>query len=439
MLNFLYDERGAGTIMGLLWFILLVGICGLSVDVTNGFRHQTMLQATADSAALAAVIDLPDEGMAKNTAVNYSLINMPSGLYGNILETDRVSIGTWDLPTRTWSNGGTDPNAVHVAVEQSEANGNAVATNFLRIVALLGPEINSFDVNVQAVAVRFVPKCIRDGLVARNIVYMSTQNKFVNGMCIHGNNGVKMQNANEFELGVNVTMPDPDTMLQTPNGGMASNPGLEDALHENILNPWAVDHTNEVMAGILAFDADLLPDYVTATEVTPQDFKYDFSDVVPGSVIHIQCQFNKTVGIPGGTVLEDVVIISDCRINVGADVVMHNVFLGSTSLGAGRNPEEKANIIFSPRVEVGLPDKCKKGGGVQIFTNATVHFSSSAKINGLQIVAAGDIELGALAGGINGISAQAGGDIKMTSKDLFGLCVGNNPDLFTVWYYKLVL
>ena len=62
--EFLNDEHGAGTIMGLLWFILLVGITGLAVDVTDGFRSRTMLQATADASALAAVIDLPDEAAA---------------------------------------------------------------------------------------------------------------------------------------------------------------------------------------------------------------------------------------------------------------------------------------------------------------------------------------------------------------------------------------
>ncbi len=48
--------------MGLLWFILLVGITVLTVDTINGFRIRTMLQATAeaDAAALSGTIDLPN-------------------------------------------------------------------------------------------------------------------------------------------------------------------------------------------------------------------------------------------------------------------------------------------------------------------------------------------------------------------------------------------
>ena len=66
------DERGGGTIWGLLWFVLMVGICGLAVDSTDGFRNRTMLQATADSAALAAAIDLPNGQAAVASAAAYA-------------------------------------------------------------------------------------------------------------------------------------------------------------------------------------------------------------------------------------------------------------------------------------------------------------------------------------------------------------------------------
>ena len=55
--GFLRCERGGGTIFGLLWFVLLVGITGLAVDITDARRIETMLQATADTASHAAVSD----------------------------------------------------------------------------------------------------------------------------------------------------------------------------------------------------------------------------------------------------------------------------------------------------------------------------------------------------------------------------------------------
>ncbi len=86
--KFLNDELGGGTVMGLLWLILLVGITGVAVDIINGFRTRTMLQATADAdaAALGDAIDLPAAAAAVTSAVAYSTGNMPAGLYGSVLE-----------------------------------------------------------------------------------------------------------------------------------------------------------------------------------------------------------------------------------------------------------------------------------------------------------------------------------------------------------------
>ncbi len=86
--KFLNDELGGGTVMGLLWFIMFVGITGLAVDTINGLRYRTMLQATADAAAaaLAGVIDLPNEATAVASAVAYSAGNMPAALYGSVLK-----------------------------------------------------------------------------------------------------------------------------------------------------------------------------------------------------------------------------------------------------------------------------------------------------------------------------------------------------------------
>ncbi len=39
--RFLQDEAGGYTILGIFWFMLFVGIGGLSVDVTDGFRVRT--------------------------------------------------------------------------------------------------------------------------------------------------------------------------------------------------------------------------------------------------------------------------------------------------------------------------------------------------------------------------------------------------------------
>jgi hypothetical protein len=261
--------------MGLLWFMLLVGLTGMAVDVTNGFRNRTMLQATADSAVLAAVIDLPNGATAAASAVAYSDGNMPGAMYGDVLKAADVEIGSWDNATRSFTAGGVVenvldpggaliPDAVRVTLHQTAANTNAVPVNFLRIVGL-----QTWDVNVQAVAQRFLPDCLMDGLIAAGVVDISSNNGFVNEICIHGQTGVMIQNHNYHELGVIVSMPDMDTQLVLPSGTIGDNPGLQEALREQSLLPRMVNHVNDIMLDMLALQSNVMPGYVSVPSPPP--------------------------------------------------------------------------------------------------------------------------------------------------------------------------
>jgi Flp pilus assembly protein TadG len=431
---FTADQRGGGTILGLLWFVLLVGICGLAVDSTNGFRARTMLQATADATSLAAAIDLPNPGAALSTAVDFAAGNMGAETNGTVLDTADVHIGLWNPVNYTLDTGASFPDAVMVTVRQTEENSNPVPVNFLRIIGLM-----NWNVVAQAVAQRFIPECLRDGLVARGIVDISSNNDFVRRICVHGQQGVHMQNHNYHELGVTVSMPKLN-MLTIPTGGMESNPGLPEALRENILDPRMVNHIHETMAAMVAETIPPSPDlpgYITNFDVEDVDEKFDLSTAEAGRIYHVLCAPNKNVKIPANSTVADVVIIAECEVHIAAGATVTSAVIGSLSGGNGNI--SKANINVAANVQLGEPDNCAIGGGVQLYSNATIHTAASTAIDGVQMVAKGDIELGARDEGINGISAQSGGNIMLTSNNQFGLCSGGAPDLFTVPYYRLVL
>jgi hypothetical protein len=457
--EFVREERGGGTIMGLFWFMMLVGITGLAVDTTDGLRNRTMLQATADAAVLAGVIDLPDETLAVGSAVVYSTNNMPGDLYGEVLQAEDVEIGAWHMDSRSFELGGLAPNpldptgpmlpdSIRVTLHQTDSNANAVPVNFLRIIGL-----QTWNVNVEAVAQRFIPDCLQDGLVARGLVDISSNNGFVNRICIHGQKGVAMQNHNFHELGVTVSMPNIGGQLQIPTGGMESNPGLPDALREQSLDPRMVNHVGDFMDDLLLLEPYILPNYIDPDNpIIVENKNFDFTGMLPGHVYHIDCKANQSVGIPQDTVLTRVVIVSDCQVGIGSNVFMHDVILasraggnpgqggsgGGTTSGGGGSGIENANINGASGVVLGVSDNCALGGGVQIFSNASVKFSSTTSYNGVQIVATGDVDLGARDMGINGINVQAGGNITLTSNNAFGICATGAPNLQTVAYYRLV-
>jgi hypothetical protein len=210
-----------------------------------------------------------------------------------------------------------------------------------------------------------------------------------------------------------------------------------------------VNHINEAIAKLRGLSPDdglekVIPSYIDpGMPVIPATNKVNFAamNYLPGEgrIYDIDCKGNPTVNVPGGTTLSNVVIVIECNLSINPGSTLTNVVLASYKLGNGIDSLNHTNIAFDGSVQIGAPDNCAPGGGVQMYSAASVHLSSSSIIDGVQIVAAGDIELGAQALGINGISAQAGGDITLTANNMFGLCSGGAPNTFTVPYYRLVL
>ena len=371
---------------------------------------------------------------------------MGTDINGSVLDPGDVLIGLWDGATQSLDTTSALPDAVMVTVRRSAENANAVPVNFLRIIGL-----QTWNVISQAVAQRFIPGCLRDGLIAREIVDMSSNNGFVNEICIHGEQGVNIQSNNYFETGVNVSMPKIPEMLEIPASGMDSNIGLPPALRENHLDPRMVNHITEITDAFLALNtvsataltATVMPSYIDMSkEVIVVDNRFSFANAIPHRVYHVQCQPMRNLVLPAGILIDQIVLIADCQITIGANSTVWDSVIISRS---GPNPGPgslnigDANITAAAGVQLGKPDGCAEGGGVQLFSNATMHFSSTTSIDGVQMVALGDIFLGARDMGINGISAQSGGSIFLTSNNMFGLCSGGAPDLFTVPYYRLVL
>lgn len=425
----LHDEQGAGSIWGLFMFTLIVGFAGLAVDTTDGFRNRTMLQAAADAAALAAVIDLPRTDNAIASAVEYAEKNLPPDTYGTVLTSDDVVLGKWDHENRVFLNGDPSPDAVRVRLRMNYGRGNAVLANFLKILGVKGWELQAI-----AIAQRFVPQCYTDGLVARGYVDMSSNNAYYNNFCVHGQQGVNLQNGSYFELGTSVSMPDL-SLLEMPTDGLDSNPGLEEALREGSLDPHMVDHIPEIMDMLLDPRSPIQPLYIDETlPVIEVDCQFDMGTAEEGRIYHVVCADNKQIQIPGSSVTSKVVVIAESQINIPANAMLEDVVLASRA----DIKNTGANIHFSSGAKLGRDDNCADGGGVQIFSTENVFLSSSINWNGVQVVSAKNVELGASDEGVKGLAVQAGGNITLSSNNAFGLCNGDDPLLLTNQHYRLV-
>ncbi len=142
------DRRAVVVVWVAFSMVLLLGITTLALDASYLYVIRNRLQATADAAALAGAIQLPNTGLARAQALNYAAKNMSTENHGTVLVGADVVPGNWQAAGRIFTAAGEPINAVQVTTRKAEANGNPVNLFF---AAVLGHY--QTDVSARAIAV----------------------------------------------------------------------------------------------------------------------------------------------------------------------------------------------------------------------------------------------------------------------------------------------
>ena len=100
-----------------------------AIHFNDGWRYSASFDV-----AMAAAQELPNEGTALTTAMQFAGLNHPG--HGMILNPTDFTVGNWDTATNVFSAGGSPSNAVEVIVRRSEQNGNPVDLLFARIFGM---------------------------------------------------------------------------------------------------------------------------------------------------------------------------------------------------------------------------------------------------------------------------------------------------------------
>ena len=66
--SWIQDERGSSLTITAIGMVMALGVSALAVDMGNAYVMKTKLQASADSAALAAAGELPDQAEAVSSS-----------------------------------------------------------------------------------------------------------------------------------------------------------------------------------------------------------------------------------------------------------------------------------------------------------------------------------------------------------------------------------
>jgi hypothetical protein len=454
--RFLRDERGGYTIWGLTWFMLYVGIGGLAVDITDAYRNQTLLQATADAAALAGIMSpLGDENEVDTWAVTYAEFNMQRSVNGDVLKTTDVDIGTWNFTDRTFSVGGANPNAVRAITRRDATNANPVATNFLRIIGL-----QTWNVSAQGIASKGIDKCFNNGIIAGGALDVKTHIEFYDEICLIGHEKFWFRdNGTTFEDGVYVGAGCYDTnkkcigpgnqvmknddflnafdMESDGTGGNYEDRTLpQNAMNLNlyinaVLSIASYDNFAAFQREMLADSANAFVDYsgyeylANAQGVTAGESVPVLPDVLAQYTVYdLDCPSSGYV-LPEGT-YDHVAVIADCPISFATGGVYNitNSLIVSTYQSNGNN----ASISGSAKINLGTAG-C--GGGNEMYSLGNINFASDGQFANLRILADGDVHFAASSDSPSGVNIQATGDVFLASgsnsTSQYGLCADAGP------------
>jgi Flp pilus assembly protein TadG len=430
------SEDGALTVVNLFFLCTIALLAGIAIDVASVISARTQLQATADAAAHAALVEREwhTEQEAKTKAISVASTNMTNTRYGEVLKQQNIVFGDYDRATDTFTQDNNSRNAVFVETERLSSNNNPVGTFLLQFAGLW-----NWDVRTAAIYETYIPTCLMEGFVAENVIDIQSNNSYFNGFCIHSNSYVTINNNNYFEPGTIVSMPDSDDMVVNITGnGTDKNEGLQEALREG---KWFIKILNRIEAirtGVQTIGHRYARDYTTNFSVV--DINVDMkslkqgnkwviqpSNLQQGRVYKVSCGLK--LDLKPGT-YEKLVIIADCPVELSNGVVLIDTVLLTTYSGA-KSVYSPANIVL------GKNDNCAAGGGAQVVTKGSVDFSAGLQMYGSQIIAGGNVEFSSNADGLQGASIVAGGRIDSTSNMNFAFCGSGMEHSFLDEYFRL--
>lgn len=422
------DDSGSITVLGLFLFIITLMISAYAVDYWNAVRDRTLLQVNTDATAHAALVtrEFGTASAAITQAMAVAYANMPKSKYGDIVDASDITFGTWDATSRTFTANPNSRAAVRVTMHQTTSAGNPLPTFLFKLVG-----INSFDISTKSIFEAYYRGCMTEGFVANYAVDLQSNNSYENGFCIHSNDIVSINSNSYFEPGVQVTMPDPST-IQLPSSGFTSDPGLQQALGADSWDIRILSELDTIISGLSMGSALETPSYITnPTPVSYTQGKIGNGDLTSGNIYTASCNGNSPLNISAGTTLSNVVLVTNCMINFGSNVQLHDVVIADT------NTNNKS-ITGASGLQVGLNDNCAPGGGAQIITDGGMDFPSAMSMFGGQLIAKGDVSFSADGNGVDGASVISGGTVSGTSNMTMAYCGTGMENNFQAEYFRMV-
>ena len=331
MRAFLGDQGGATTILSLFLTIALAMLGGLAIDGAQAWRVRTMLQVTAETAAHAAAVRLSEPALHE-TPRQAAARTVATALAGTHLDgayqADSVEFGHVDASGFHPSAADT---AVRVTLRRTAARDSAEPTYLLRLVGL-----GHWDITGSAVARVFPRSAVTcpDPLLSVQARVSVGVPMLYAGVCVMAEAGFTHGYEDHVvsdEIAALVDAVLTDAIGLGAATATTTSTGLG-GLFGSLLPPAPAPDDRPDRASLIA---GLVATATTGTTVG----LFDPTAAAPGQTYHVECSDNGVLYVPAGTVLSNVVLLSDCPVKFGADVsLVASVVLGNLRLLATSDP-----------------------------------------------------------------------------------------------------
>jgi Flp pilus assembly protein TadG len=395
MARFRHADDGVATPLMLFAVLSLLMVTGLAVDYANAVRTQSRLQALADSSALAAAMRLPMIVEARDEALHLALMNGNGLGEGAMLASEDIVFGHWSEQTGNFVPGLTSPNAVQLVTRRDETAGNSLPTVLMRLVG-----VNRLGVEARATAVRATRLCTGTGFFSAQTTEVSNTNHFRKGFCLHGEQGVSINNSNVFAGGAAISMVNLNNFSEG-TGNIGSREALLRYSHAFTV-PDRVSPTIQLMR---AGDLSALPAYITRGPVTWG------SEIARPGTLYVA---DGRVNLGSNSLYRDIAIVAGGEIVFGSNVNIDRMVLAS-----------QQNIRFQSNNFIGTEDMDACWTGVYsgyMFAMGNITMNSNSTIRGVLMGARGRIQLGNNNGHIDGVTGEALGLIEFGNADRATAC-----------------
>lgn len=448
--QFRSGEDAAIVPFSLILLVIFFIVGGVAVDVSNAYQRRTHLQVAADAAAHAALLtrETGTVAEAKARAIEIARGSLPETSYGEIITDADIVFGDWDVAAQVFTPNPWSREAVLVETARLTARTNSEPTFFLNFAGL-----QEWNIRSQSVFMTYFPSCLREGFVGEGIVEVTSNNTYLNGFCIHSNTFVDVSQNNLFESGVVVSMPDKDD-VSGPSSMFTQNAGLSEALRDSTYKLRILNRIDDIIAGVQDASSSYARSYInngTVLNLSSSGVILNVQDVSPaeraglqalpggglvgfvaGRIHKMTCpSSNQQFQVPSDTLLQKVVLITNCKVKFGANVALEDAIIVNTGTNA-------KSFNGASGVRLGKDDGCAFGGGAQLVTRGGVEFPANLQMFGGQILALGDVSFTANANGIEGASIVAGGRIDGTANSVMAYCADDGMEQnFEAAYFRL--